>query len=116
MNGKTKGTSGMGRGTNLFTEFKQDIILSGQGPASGRGAVPLRSAVDFGCIVRRQRRVRGLTQTALAASASVGPRFICDLEAGKPTIQIAPLLRVFAALGILAAGFCSDTALATGER
>ena len=98
----------MGRGANLFTELKQDIILCGLGPISAHGAVPLRSAIDFGCIVRRQRRARGLTQAALAALASVGPRFICDLESGKPTVQIAPLLRVFAALGISASGFCSE--------
>ncbi|MEQ1595880.1 MAG: type II toxin-antitoxin system Y4mF family antitoxin [Casimicrobium sp.] len=45
------------------------------------------------------RKRLGLTQPQLALAAGVGVRFIVDLEAGKPTIRLATLLRVLHALG-----------------
>ena len=45
------------------------------------------------------RKRLGLTQPQLALAAGVGVRFIVDLEAGKPTIRLATLLRVLDALG-----------------
>ena len=45
------------------------------------------------------RKRLGLTQPQLALAAGVGVRFIVDLEAGKPTIRLATLLKVLNALG-----------------
>ena len=41
----------------------------------------------------------GLTQADLALAAGVGLRFVVDLEAGKPTVQLELVLRVIEALG-----------------
>ena len=57
------------------------------------------TAKDIGAIVRAARRVLGLRQDQLAGAAGVGVRFIVDLEAGKPTVQLAKALAVLAALG-----------------
>ena len=45
------------------------------------------------------RKRLGLTQPQLALAAGVGVRFIVDLEAGKPTIRLATLLKVLNAWG-----------------
>ena len=55
---------------------------------------------DLGSAVRRARRRRGLRQEDLALSAGTGMRFIGELERGKPTVQLAPTLRVLHALGV----------------
>ena len=40
-----------------------------------------------------------ITQAQLAMAAGVGARFVVELEAGKPTIRLDSLLKVFHALG-----------------
>lgn len=51
-------------------------------------------------IVRMERKRAGLRQDELAGAAGVGTRFIVELEAGKPTLQVGKLLRVLETLGI----------------
>jgi y4mF family transcriptional regulator len=53
----------------------------------------------LGLIVRRERKAQKLRQAELAAVSGVGVRFIVDLEAGKPTLQLDKVLRVVAMLG-----------------
>ena len=53
----------------------------------------------LGQVVRHERKVQGLRQVELAAAAGVGIRFIVDLEAGKPTLQLEKVLHVLATLG-----------------
>jgi y4mF family transcriptional regulator len=53
----------------------------------------------LGQVVRHERKVQGLRQAELAAAAGVGIRFIVDLEAGKPTLQLEKVLHVLATLG-----------------
>lgn len=53
----------------------------------------------LGQVVRHERRAQGLRQAELAAAAGVGIRFIVDLEAGKPTLQLEKALHVLATLG-----------------
>ena len=53
----------------------------------------------LGQIVRRERKAQKLRQAELAAAAGVGIRFIVDLEAGKPTLQLEKALHVLATLG-----------------
>lgn len=55
---------------------------------------------DIGYAIRRERRAQKLRQDQLAAAAGVGPRFLVDLEAGKPTAQIGKTLSVLRALGL----------------
>lgn len=54
---------------------------------------------EFGNTIREARRTLGLRQDELAGAAGVGLRFIVDLEAGKPTIQLGKALAVLEALG-----------------
>lgn len=54
---------------------------------------------QLGAALRVARKQLGLTQPQLALAAGVGVRFIVELEAGKPTMRIEPVLRVIAALG-----------------
>lgn len=56
-------------------------------------------SVALGLIVRRERKAQKLRQAELAAVSGVGVRFIVDLEAGKPTLQLDKVLRVVATLG-----------------
>lgn len=53
----------------------------------------------LGKIVRDERKAQGLRQQELAAACGVGVRFIVDLEAGKPTLQLGKALEVLATLG-----------------
>jgi y4mF family transcriptional regulator len=54
---------------------------------------------ELGQIVRRERKAQGLRQDELAAASGVGVRFIVDLEAGKPTLQLEKALLVLRTLG-----------------
>jgi y4mF family transcriptional regulator len=60
---------------------------------------PTPTPADFGSLIRTARRAQGLRQDELAGAARVGLRFIVDLEAGKPTIQLGKTLKVLEALG-----------------
>ena len=50
--------------------------------------------------LRRRRKALGLRQQELADLAEVSVRFVHDVEHGKPTVQLAQLLRVLDALGL----------------
>lgn len=50
--------------------------------------------------MRSARKAAGLRQDALAGAAGVGVRFVVDLEAGKPTVQAAKMLRIVDTLEI----------------
>lgn len=59
----------------------------------------IRSPQQLGQALRAARKQLELTQPQLALAAGVGVRFIVDLEAGKPTLRLANVLRVLDALG-----------------
>ena len=56
-------------------------------------------STSLGLIVRRERKGQKLKQAELAAVSGVGVRFIVDLEAGKPTLQLGKVLQVITTLG-----------------
>ena len=56
-------------------------------------------SISLGLIVRRERKAQQLKQAELAAVSGVGIRFIVDLEAGKPTLQLGKVLHVVTTLG-----------------
>ncbi len=60
----------------------------------------LQTATEIGALIRRTRKEQHVSQTVLAGLASVGTRFISDLENGKGTIQVQKLLDVLNALGL----------------
>jgi y4mF family transcriptional regulator len=60
----------------------------------------IETPADLGGAVRRARCSRGLRQEDVALSAGTGARFVGELERGKPTVQLDPLLRVLRTLGV----------------
>lgn len=59
----------------------------------------INSPQTLGSALKTARKHLRLTQSDLALAAGVGLRFIVDLEAGKPTVRLAHVLRVIDALG-----------------
>ena len=62
--------------------------------------VRVESAADLGQAAKAQRLRLGMTQAAVALVAGVGVRFIGELEAGKPTLQLERAVRVVRTLGL----------------
>lgn len=60
----------------------------------------LKTAKDFGELIRATRREAKLTQAELAAACGVGERFVRELEKGKSTCQLGKALLVAQMLGI----------------
>jgi HTH-type transcriptional regulator/antitoxin HipB len=62
--------------------------------------VPIRSAADLGRQIRAARDRLGLSQQIFADMAGVGRRFVSELEAGKPTLELGKVLAACQAAGI----------------
>lgn len=60
----------------------------------------IRSAAEFGALVREYRKKQGWTQTQLAERCGTGERFIVDLENGKPSCQLEKALIAARTVGI----------------
>lgn len=58
------------------------------------------SPAELGSLIRARRGELGISQTELADVAQTTLRFVSELERGKPTAQLAGVLRVLSALGI----------------
>ncbi len=61
-----------------------------------------RTVRDLGGAIRGRRRALGWTQGQLAQHAGVTRQWVSAMEKGKPTAEIAPILRSLAALGLVA--------------
>jgi y4mF family transcriptional regulator len=61
---------------------------------------PIVDSAQLGALVRARRKEAGLNQEKLSALAGVGPRFLSELERGKPTAQIGKTLRILQLLGL----------------
>lgn len=62
--------------------------------------VPASDANAIGLVIRKTRKVHGLTQAELAGLAGTGVRFVSELERGKPGVELGKLLEVLAVLGL----------------
>jgi len=60
----------------------------------------LKNAQSVGDLVRRARRDQGLDQTALARRVGVSRQWISEIENGKSSVELALVLRTFAALDL----------------
>jgi y4mF family transcriptional regulator len=58
----------------------------------------IRTVSDVAAVVRSRRIARGMSQASLAAAAGVSRKWIIDMEAGKPAIEMHLLLRALDAL------------------
>ncbi|HEV7721642.1 MAG TPA: helix-turn-helix domain-containing protein [Iamia sp.] len=72
----------------------------------------VHTAKDVGALLRARRRELGLSQSEVARRADVSRQWLVAAEAGKPTLELAAVLRALAALDLaLEAG-----AAAAGEH
>jgi HTH-type transcriptional regulator / antitoxin HipB len=78
------------------------MATTGQLPSGNdlQGGIAVRSAADVGAIARMARKSQGLSQLDLAGLGNTGNRFIVELEAGKPTLQLQKALDTLALLGL----------------
>ena len=60
----------------------------------------IQDSKSFGKAIKEYRKKQGLTQIQLSAIANVSPRFIGELERGKPTIELEKALHVAWILGL----------------
>lgn len=60
----------------------------------------IETSEDLGRLVRAVRKRQGATQEELAGASGVGPRFIIELEKGKPRCELGKALLVLQMLGI----------------
>ena len=61
--------------------------------------LPIGSTGELGTALRRSRKALGLTQAELALAAGVGLRFVGEVEAGKPSVQLGRVMQLIEALG-----------------
>ncbi len=54
----------------------------------------------LGDVIKKTRKMQGLTQQQLSATANVGLRFIKELERGKQSCHMGKVLMVLEMLGI----------------
>lgn len=60
----------------------------------------IKSALEFGALVRARRKELGWTQAELATRCGTGERFIVELERGKPTCHLEKALIAARVVGI----------------
>ncbi len=75
----------------------------------------IRTATEFGAMVRAARERQGMTQRGLAMVANTGERFVVDLEAGKETCRLGMALAIAGALGIRLVNEADERRAATGD-
>ena len=57
------------------------------------------SLIDLGKLIKKERKLRHLTQTQLGDLTGTSINFISQVEAGKPTAHIGKVFRVLQVLG-----------------
>lgn len=60
----------------------------------------VNTPADFGHLIRRARKARGMTQQQLARAAAVGRQWIVEIEAGKRRAELGRVLQTLAALDL----------------
>lgn len=63
--------------------------------------IPIRTAEDFGLVIRERRRKLGLDQLSLAKRVGVSRQWIIAIEKGKQRAEIGLLLRTLRALDLV---------------
>ena len=59
----------------------------------------IQSAQELGETIRRRRKELGLTQLELVQYCGCSPKFLIELEAGKPTVRFDKVLKIIMMLG-----------------
>lgn len=71
-----------------------------EGSRGGHAFVRVRTAAQLAEIARHERKRQALTQLQASGVAGTGNRFVVDLEAGKPTLQLQKVLDYLDTLGL----------------
>lgn len=61
---------------------------------------PSSATAEIAATVQARRKSLGVTQSQLADLAGVSPKFVYDLEKGKPSVSLDRVLLVITALGL----------------
>jgi y4mF family transcriptional regulator len=69
-------------------------------PLQDQAPQVVRTALDVGQLVKRQRNGMKLRQLDVAGLANTGNRLIVDVENGKPTVQLQKVLDLLDILGL----------------
>ncbi len=67
---------------------------------SGRSTARITSSAELGAVVREARKSERVDQITAAGLLGVGPRFLGELERGKPNARLQLVLEVLEGLGI----------------
>jgi len=62
--------------------------------------IEIKNSKNIGKLFRELRKKQKLTQEQIAGLSNLGNRFIVELEAGKPTLQIDKTLHALRTLGL----------------
>lgn len=95
-----RNTYSMRAETGMFKLTGQTASLRAPFNAGEVGQHPIAAPADLGILVRRARKAQGLTQQRFADLASLGRRFVSELEAGKPSLEFGKVMTACKALGI----------------
>lgn len=61
---------------------------------------PSSATTGIAATLKARRKALGVTQSQLADLAGVSPKFVYDLEKGKPSVSLDRVLLVISALGL----------------
>ncbi|MEX0713383.1 MAG: helix-turn-helix transcriptional regulator [Pirellulales bacterium] len=85
-------------GVELPREWEIDPFGNNQGIITRR-FVAREAGAEIGEFVRARRRASKLSQKELGELAGVGPRFISELERGKPSVRLNAVQKVLSVFG-----------------
>lgn len=60
----------------------------------------VKTSIELGNVVREARRRTDLDQETTAGLVGVGPRFLSEVERGKPSARLGLVLKVLERLGL----------------
>jgi HTH-type transcriptional regulator/antitoxin HipB len=86
-------------GKERLSTYTDKVLLSTYGDKGG-GTMKIVSISDLAAVARGRRLTLGLSQAELAAEAGVSRDWVNSFERGKPTVELALVLRLFDALGL----------------
>jgi HTH-type transcriptional regulator / antitoxin HipB len=64
------------------------------------GPTRVNSSIDLGNLIREARKRSELDQESTADLIGVGPRFLSEVERGKPSARLGLVLKVLERLGL----------------
>lgn len=63
-------------------------------------SIKIKTSQELGGMIRQKRKNQKLTQLQVAEHCGLSPRFVSEVERGKPTAEIGKVLYLLETLGI----------------